>query len=93
MPPIVPQDLSTGVGMIAAVQIIGLFSAWATRFSEGSVWQVWFQRLFFASLLLMGVTTVLAFGVGPGCWISCGTTLSLMVVGATCDFSRQAVSG
>lgn len=91
MPLIVPQDLPAGAGMIIAIEILGLLSAWATRCSEGSAWQAWFHRLFYACLLLVGFATVVAFGVGPGCWISCGATLSVMVVGATCDFSREAV--
>ena len=72
MPSIVSEGLSIGVEMIAAVQILGLFSAWATRCSEGSAWQGWFQQLFFVSLLLVGLTTVAAVGLGPGYWISCG---------------------
>jgi hypothetical protein len=74
---------------IVAIQIAGLFCAWITRCSEGSALQPLCHRLFFGALLLMGGATVVALGIGPGCWISCGATLSIMVVGVTCEFSRS----
>jgi hypothetical protein len=29
-----------------------------------------------------------AIGLGPACWLASGTTLSLMVVSAVCEFDR-----
>jgi len=75
--------------VIVVIQALGYLSAWAARCSEGSRHQAWFQRLFVVSLLLVGGATIVSLGVGPGCWVSCGTTLSLMVVGATCEFTRS----
>jgi len=72
-----------------SAQIIGLVAAWVTRRSEGSAHQTCCQRVFVGSLLLVGLTTIACVSLGAGYWLCCGTTLSIMVVGATCEFSRR----
>lgn len=75
--------------LVLAAQALGLGSAWLARRSEGSAWQSRFQQLFVVSLFLMGAATILAMGLGPCGWLASGTTFSLMVLGATCDFHRE----
>jgi hypothetical protein len=75
--------------VMLGVQVLGLGSAWLTRRSEGSPLQSTIQALFVVALVLVGVATIVAIGRGPGCWLACGTTLSLMVVGVVCEFDRR----
>jgi hypothetical protein len=74
--------------VIVVVQVLGLLSAGLARFSEGSRGQVACQWLFFACLILVGLTTMAALGFGPGHWILLGATFSTMVLSVTCDFSH-----
>ena len=75
--------------MLAAIQVLGLASAWFARLSEGSAGQTTCQWLFFCCLTLVGIATITALQLGPGSWLTSGSTLSLMVLAATCDFSRS----
>ena len=81
------------VWLLVIVQLAGLASTWLVRFSEGSRGQASCQRLFFGCLWLVGLGTMASLCLGPGCWMTSGATLSLMVVAVTCDFrrSRRAV--
>jgi hypothetical protein len=81
--------------LFGALQVLGLTSAWAARLSERSRRQASCQRLFFGCLALIGGATIISLILGPVCWLTCGITLSLMVLTATCDFSgsRQATLG
>ena len=81
--------------LLVAVQLLGLLSAWIARLSEGSSRQTAAQRLFFVSLALVGVATLVSLGLGPGAWLSSAIVLSVMVVGAVCDFkpSEDAAFG
>ncbi|HYW78028.1 MAG TPA: hypothetical protein VE890_00560 [Thermoguttaceae bacterium] len=72
--------------LLLAVQLLGLFSAWLARLSEGSSRQTAAQRLFFVSLGLVGVATLVSLGLRPGDWLSSAVVLSVMVVGTVCDF-------
>jgi hypothetical protein len=87
-------DTPTCLWLLIAAQFIGVFSAWAARLSEGSPHQATGQRTFFAILPLMGVATMVAFAIGPGCWLACSATLAFMVLTVTCDFrgSREAAT-
>ncbi|MBS0208682.1 MAG: hypothetical protein JSS27_06970 [Planctomycetes bacterium] len=71
------------------IQVAGLFAGWWARVSEGSSVQGFAQRLFFLCLSLVATLTVLSLSFGPGACISCGATLSVMVLTATWDFSQQ----
>ena len=83
------MDMSAVDGMLAAVQVLGLASAWLARLSENSRRQSSCQWLFLACLALVGGSTIVALGLGSGCWLVCGATFSLMVLAVTCDFSRS----
>lgn len=74
--------------LVVAAQALGLSSAWLARRSEGSAWQSHFQQLFVLSMVLVGVGTIAAMGLGPCSWLASGTTFSVMVVAATCDFRQ-----
>jgi len=63
-------------------------SAWLARLSEGSARQAACQRFFLACLLLVGLGTIASLALVPTYWVASGTTLSLMVLAATCDFRR-----
>jgi hypothetical protein len=82
------------VYLLGAVQILGLVSAAMTRLSEGSGWQPATQNLFFVCLALVGTQTMLAPALGlVGYWLPSAATLSVMVIAATCDFSRAQRAG
>jgi len=74
---------------LGGLQLLGLLSAWCARLSEGSRCQTSFQRLFLACLFLVGGMTIASILIGSGCWLLLGITLSLMVLTATCDFTRS----
>jgi hypothetical protein len=38
---------------------------------------------------VVGIVVVISLGLGPGCWLTSGTTFSLMVLTVTCDFNPQ----
>ena len=80
--------------LLITVQLLGLFSAWIARLSEGSSRQAVAQRFFLGSLALVGTGTLLSLGLGPSYWLSSGVVLSLMVLATTCDFkpSREAAA-
>jgi hypothetical protein len=65
---------------------LGLLSAAMTRAKEGSVHQGLTQRLFLVCLGLVGLATIVFLLVNCDAWLSSGTTLSLMVLAAVCDF-------
>ncbi len=82
------SDTCVILPLLLAVQLLGLFSAWIARLSEGSSRQTAAQRLFFVSLALVGVATLVSLGLRPGDWLSSAIVLSVMVVGTVCDFTR-----
>jgi len=71
--------------MVGAVPALGLLCAWIARKSEGSPWQTFWQRLFYGALVAVGLVCMLGTAFGPGCWLSSGAALPLMVLTATCD--------
>ena len=80
-------DFPALLWILVGIQLLGLLTAWLTRITEGSWCQSWCQWAFFACLGLVGVATVVSIGLGPGCWLPSGATLSSMVLAAICDFS------
>ena len=74
--------------VILSVQVCGLLSAALARINEGRRWQAVFQRVFMALLVIVAFTTVLNVWNAPQQWMMSATTLAVMVVTATCDFSR-----
>ncbi len=87
-------EISAPLWLFIAAQILGVFTAWLARLSEGSACQAMGQLAFFAMLSLMGMATIVAMGVGPGLWLACSATLAFMVLTVTCDFraSRDAAT-
>jgi hypothetical protein len=87
-------DSTTVLWIFVAAQLLGVSSAWLARLSEGSTCQTVGQCMFFGILPLMGIVTMAAWAVGPGCWLACSTTLAIMVLTVTCDFrgSREAAT-
>lgn len=71
---------------LTAVQVLGLASAAVARLSEGSRCQAPGQCVFLVFLALIGGITVGTLLLGSGFWLASGGTLSLMVLGAVCDF-------
>lgn len=72
--------------LLMGLQFLGILSACAARFSEGTPLQRFSQGMFLGVLPLMGCSTMAAFAIGPGCWLACATTLAVMVLTVTCDF-------
>ena len=76
---------------LAIIQTAGLLSACLARLGEGSTRQAGCQWLFFGCLSLVGLATMVALAVGPGACLASGTTLTVMVLTATWDFSRAVL--
>ena len=74
--------------VISLVQVCGILSAALARITEGRRWQSLCQRLFLALLVIVAFTTILNVWNAPQQWMMSATTLAVMVVTATCDFSR-----
>ena len=74
--------------VLSAVQVCGLMSAALARISEGRPWQSLFQRMFVAFLVIVAFANVLNVWNAPQQWMMSATTLAVMVVTATCDFTR-----
>jgi hypothetical protein len=90
LPPVGPSALLWG---LVAVQVAGLISASAVRVSEGSRRQTACYCLFLALLVLVGLATAVGVRLWPGGWLLSGTTFSVMVLIATCDFERSRRPG
>lgn len=70
---------------LIAVQMLGLFSALLSRLGDGSPGEGHCQCFFIFCLALVGSTTIASMSLGPGAWLTCGATLSIMVVVALYD--------
>jgi hypothetical protein len=70
------------------VQMLGLLSALLSRLGEGSPGEGRCQFFFLFCLALVGATTIASMSLGPGAWLSCGATLSIMVLIALYDCGR-----
>ncbi len=85
--------------LCAAVQLVGLWSAWLTRLravegERGELLLAWRHGLFLASLAAVAGLTMVAVAVGDGTWIAPAATLAIMILAATCDFRQaSAVAG
>jgi hypothetical protein len=74
--------------VISLVQVCGIASAALARITEGRRWQDLFQRAFIGLLVIVAFTAVLNVWNAPQQWMMSATTLAVMIVTATCDFSR-----
>jgi len=86
MLPMLPQLLSLTESVVV-VQIVGLLSAWAARRSQGSRYEGICCVAFYLCLMLVALTAMVSFGVGPGGTLACGATLSIMVVATIGEFN------
>ncbi|HEY1603509.1 MAG TPA: hypothetical protein VGG64_28155 [Pirellulales bacterium] len=79
---------------LAAIQILGLASAWLARVHQGSHRQPASQWVFLLLMALVGATTLAAALTSPSGSVVCGTTLAVMVLAAVWDFDygRKAMA-
>ena len=75
--------------LLGIVQLVGLGSAWLTRMAEGSARQTVCQLFFLACLTVVGLTAVVAVQMEISGWFLSSTTLALMVLVVTLDFTRM----
>ncbi len=82
------------LGGLTLLLVVGVLSGWLARAAEGSAYQTACQRLFAVCLALVGLANLVSIGLPPGYWITCGTSLCVMVLTATCHTggTRQAPS-
>ena len=64
-------DCPLAMWLLVAAQFLGVLSACVARLSEGSRRQAISQSMFLGVLPLVGAATVVAFAIGPGCWLAC----------------------
>ncbi|MBN2292090.1 MAG: hypothetical protein JXM70_06675 [Pirellulales bacterium] len=76
---------STVIWIVIGVQMLGLFGALLSRLGEGSPGEGRCQCFFLFCLALVGTTTIAAMSLDPGAWLTCGATLSIMVLIALYD--------
>src|SRR5690606_16808426 len=81
------------VWLLATIQLLGLISAWMVRLSEGSRRQVACQWVFVGTLALAGAVAMVSVALEPGYWLASGTSLSIMVLAATCDCRKSTKAG
>lgn len=85
------QDVSPLQWALVALQAWGILIAWLTRASEGSRCQSCCQYLFFTTLAVVGISTMLL-ALTDGMWIFSGVTVTLMVLATTWEAGeREAV--
>ena len=85
-------DATVSLWLFGGVQLLGMTSAWIARLSEGTVHQAFCQRLFFLSLVLMGLATMLTAAARPGLWMTSAVTLALSLLVVICDFQHASRS-
>lgn len=71
--------------VLSAIQGLGLLGLIASRLGERCYFC---QSMFFFAMLIVATATLCSVLVGSGTWAISGTTLALMVVGATLDCGR-----
>jgi hypothetical protein len=75
---------------LGVIQVLGLVSAFATRLSRQSSRRNLSHWVFFGCLAMVAMAAVFTVGKPPGCWLTSGTTLSLMVLTAVGEFGTRA---
>lgn len=75
--------------LVAAIQVLGLASAWLARASQSCCrHRPVFQALFFIALTAVAGTAIVGGNFPSPIWLISGFTLPVMIVGTTCDFRR-----
>ena len=78
--------------LLALIQCFGLFGLIASRLGEKCGRHSLCQCTFFVAMFVVASSIIVALLIGSSAWAISGTTLCLMVVGATLDCGRwQAV--
>jgi hypothetical protein len=88
--PLSGLDQPTVLCLLGVIQLLGLISAFATRVSRQSSRRNLSQWVFVVCLGVVAAATLLTVGKPSGCWLTSGTTLSLMVLTAVGEFKPQA---
>ncbi len=78
--------------VLGVIQLLGITSAFATRARRLSCDARICQAVFFTCLGIVALTTIWMVGEKSGAWLPSGTTFSLMVLTAVCDFGRRGNS-
>lgn len=76
---------SLALGWLILVQVCGVLSAIGTRLFQGTLLLAWCNRCYLASVLLVGMATLLTANLPPRFWACSGGTLCLMLILATFD--------
>jgi hypothetical protein len=71
-----------------AIHLGAIACAWGTRLSAGSRAETVMQVLFFAALLLVGLSACICQHLDHGLWVPSSLTLIVMVLTAVSDFRR-----
>lgn len=85
-----PTDMNFG-GLLVTLQLGGAIALLLIRIAAPGRCQQIGQWLFFAWMAIVGVGTLSVVHVGCQLWLPMGTTLAVMVLGATIDLSRFRV--
>ncbi len=80
------------LGLVVAIQIASAISVIGARLCERTWAKTFFQRSFFACLLIVGAATMVAIYCGKATWLPSAATLGLMAVGATLDCGSRRSS-
>ena len=80
------------LGTVVAIQVASAISVIGARLSERAWVKSFFQRSFFACLLVVGAATMVAIYCGKATWLPSAATLGLMSVGATLDCGSRRSS-
>lgn len=78
--------------IVATVQLLGLLGMVLTRLVSTGKTQGLFQTFFLCWMAFVGVGTLALVHVGCHVWLPLGTTLAVMALGATIDFSRKTAT-
>lgn len=87
---VLPMETSFG-GLLVTIQLVGTVALLLIRITTTGRWQQIGQGLFLLWMAVVGVATLSVVHVGCQRWLPMGTTLAVMVLGATIDLSRIRV--
>jgi hypothetical protein len=82
-------DQFVNLWTIFTIQFLGMAAAWIARLSEGSTRQAGSQRLFFVSLVAVGLATMASLRFPPPYWVISAVTFTLTIMVVIYDFGRS----
>ena len=77
------------LALVTLVQLGGLAGMVIARLSEKSQQPTICYAVFYACMALVATTALFAANAGEGYWLLSGTTLAIMVIGATLDLDNN----